>query len=217
MLETTRHRFRRCVGLSVVASLFAVRFVAFGGTLGESLDYQKILRCGPNSLLMFLVLCGHRDMTLKELEGIRVSSDGASMLDLRSTAAKLGVDAEIRCYTLKEIDSINLPAIAQLSTSPSSPTRLHFDVIYKVDAAHLYILNGTTGKPSVMHRSKLHEYWTGYVMTQKVTSYSMILMKGVRLLVLGLVLCDTSLLLLWLRRRRVRYHVPVAATAPVVS
>ena len=131
------------------------------------LDYRDFLVCGPNSLFIFMILCNHAEITFDKLKGLPISSNGTSLLVLRDTAKRFGVETEVRRYSTDEIDSVPLPAIGQFSTDPTSMTRLHFDVIYKVDARRVYVVNGTTGFKESINRLKLPIKWTGYAMVKK--------------------------------------------------
>lgn len=145
---------------------------------GYALNYQEILKCGPNSLYMFLILCGKKSLTLEQLNGIAISTNGSSLLELRDVAKQFGVDTEIRHFSPAEVEAMPLPAIGQFNTSPASVTRLHFDVIYGFDPVYLHLLNGTTGQPFMIRRTKLPSFWTGYAMVEKRSVFQRTLQSG---------------------------------------
>lgn len=130
------------------------------------LNYQEVLRCGPNSLFVFLILSGHPEVTFKQIQAVPVTTDGSSLLALREAARRLGVETAVRFYSSNELDSIPLPAIGQLNTGSASVTRQHFDVIYKIDAHQVHFVNGTTGQKHSVRRLWFVEHWTGYAMTE---------------------------------------------------
>jgi ABC-type bacteriocin/lantibiotic exporter with double-glycine peptidase domain len=104
---------------------------------------------------------------LEQLRALPVSSNGVSLVSMRDTAKRLGVETEIRRYRVEDIDSLPLPAIAPFKTSDVSVTPLHFDVIYRLDANYIYLLNGTTGAEESIYRPKLQNFWTGVALSQK--------------------------------------------------
>lgn len=127
--------------------------------------YESILQCGPNALFMFLLLNGKSEVDIDSLQGIPISPQGASMLDLRNAARDHGMEVEIRHYSKEDIYSIPLPAVCQFTNrSDASITRMHFDLLYKVDKTFLYVLSGTTGAKERIRLTKLPEYWTGNAM-----------------------------------------------------
>lgn len=159
-------------------------------------DYMK---CGPNSLFLYLILSGHPEVTLQALQDIPVSSDGTSLRDLRNTARKFEIDAEIRRYRLEDIDSMPLPAIGQFATGPPNSPH-HFDVIYKVDAQRMYLIDGTSGSKRYVLRPRLPGFWTGVAMAEK-RSVSMRIVQGCPLVFSAacLLVVDTIVLLLFMR------------------
>ena len=91
------------------------------------------IRCGPNSLLAFLILLGRKETTLEEIGDIHLDHGGASLLSLRDAARRLGVATEIRHYRLEELDFLPLPAIVLFANPGKGTGGNHFVVIYKVD------------------------------------------------------------------------------------
>lgn len=167
--------------------------------------YRNVLACGPNALFIFLVLSGHSEVTLERLWDIPVSSDGASLLALSGAVRKFHIDVEIRLYRPEEVGRIPLPAIGQFKTSMDSITPFHFGVIYKVDSKRVYVLDGTTGFKQSFRRSRLHEFWTGYAMTEKRSLATRMMNQWQpALLAACLVIIDLITLAFWFRRRRCR-------------
>jgi hypothetical protein len=135
----------------------------------HTLNYKEALQCGPNSLFMFLILTGHPDVTLEQLKGIEILSNGTSLLALRDTARSFGVDGEIRRYNPSSVDAFPpVPAIVQFKTGESSLT-WHFNVLYKIDDHGMYVLNGTTGAEDMIPRTRLSVFWSGYALVEKET------------------------------------------------
>src|SRR6185369_8887067 len=168
--------------LHITRAIGIVAIIATSGSIGlspetasgandtsrNSLNYREVLQCGPNSLFMFLILSGHSEVTLEQLRELPMSSDGTSLLALRDAARRFGVDTEIRRYSRDGVASISsLPAIVQFQTSETSLTPFHFDVLYKVDADSVYLLNGTTGFKFSVQRSRLPNFWTGFALVGK--------------------------------------------------
>lgn len=153
--------------ISVLAIAISSALAATERLLPDDPFWKRYLKCGPNSLYMFLLLSNHPEIDPKQLEAIPMTPQGASLLDLKETAKRMNIDAEVRKYTPEEIDSIPVPAIAQFKTGPGSPSSNHFMVIYKADAHRIYVLDGTTGEPTYFARTNLARFWTGVVMAGK--------------------------------------------------
>lgn len=131
-------------------------------------ELKTSLSCGPNSLFIFLILSGRRNVSREQLESIPISSSGSSLLDLQRAAKQFNCNVNIRKVEAEEVDLINLPAIGQFRTGPSvSSDPLHFNVIYKVDTDRIYLLDGTTGFKFYIKRAKLQNLWTGFVLSEK--------------------------------------------------
>jgi len=128
--------------------------------------YRDFLKCGPNSLFLFLILTGKPNITLEELQNLPASSEGTSLQTLRDAAGRFGVSAEIRRYDYEDVGSMPLPAIGQFKSGPSSLTPYHFSIIYKVDSDRVHVLDGTTGGRSWILRQRLPHFWTGIAMTE---------------------------------------------------
>src|SRR5579859_1307496 len=166
--------------------------------VNTQLDYRDFLVCGPNSLFMFLILCNKSGVTLEELKRLPISTNGVSLLVLRDEAKKFGVETEIRRYLPAQIDSVPLPAIGQFSTDPSSMTRQHFDVIYNVDPAYVYVVNGTTGFKEAINRLKLPIKWTGYAMVPRASMLTSRTAKRILASAAScLILLDVTLLIMY--------------------
>jgi len=133
----------------------------------NTLNYRDILQCGPNSLFMFSIMCGHPEVNLDKLHDLPYTKEGISFLELRQAARKYNLNTEIRHYAPGDIDRVPLPAIGQFSLGFESTIYRHFDVIYKVDSNYVYILDGTTGRPDRFRRQKLAQFWSGYAMVKE--------------------------------------------------
>jgi len=121
--------------------------------------------CGPNSLFLFLELCGCKNVSLKELQGIPVLPKGASLLDLHKAADRFGVSTIIRRFPGKDVERLELPAIIQLRTG-DGPGDFHFCVLYETHRLMCYVLDGTTGERRTMDRNTLSNLWTGFALTK---------------------------------------------------
>lgn len=184
------HRF------AIVLFLIGVPFASMGGiemtNHFSSLDYEKILQCGPNSLFLFLLLTGHRDVTLEQVKDLPISREGASLLQLREAANKFNAAVDVRFLTSNHIRRMPLPAIAQFKTGPASITPVHFNVIYKVDDTFVHYINGTTGMKEYIRITRLPAFWTGYVMVPH-SSFPNTLFSSVGVAVFITVSCATFL------------------------
>lgn len=128
---------------------------------------RSVVACGPNSLFVFLLLLGHRNVSAEEIQAVPVFEDGTSFLALRNAARRLNVDADIRRLRSEDIQYLPLPAIAQFKTFGTSITPHHFCVIYRIASQHVFLIDGTTGVKRSIRRSRLADFWTGYVMIEK--------------------------------------------------
>ncbi len=138
------------------------------GALAPNTSYSSVLKCGPNSLFVFMILAGRREVSLTEFEDLSISADGVSLLALRDLAKRFGIDAEIRRYRADDIGSLPLPAIGQFKNGGVSITPYHFNVIYKVDRRRVFLIDGTTGAKFSIPLQKLgHFSWTGLALTEK--------------------------------------------------
>jgi hypothetical protein len=198
---------RKAFAIFAVLGIVASSAVADGTNdlFARTLNYREILRCGPNSLYLFLVLSGHSEVTLEQLENVPVSPEGTSLASLREVARQFNVETEIRRYDFEEIDRIPLPAIGQFRTTSASLTALHFDVIYRVDSENVYLLNGTTGEPFfIRRRPNLRRWWTGVAMFENRSLASRIMDQWRVLSGAGLVAINLVASRYWFRRRKIR-------------
>lgn len=209
--------------LTAFLSVFIPRFATaethatqLSATNVSDTAYASVLKCGPNSLFMFLVMSGQEGVTLEQLDNLPVSADGTSLLALRDTARKFGVDAEVRQYDAKEIRSLPLPAIGLFNSNPSSVTRYHYCVIYRVDDEKAYLIDGTTGQKNSIRLEKLAHFWTGVAMAQDQTLVHA-WTSGWRpaALVTCLVIVDIAVVAFYLNRRK--SHKPAFAPETEVA
>jgi hypothetical protein len=209
---SARLGIRSSVSFRAVLAVAAITFGTAATDAGrndlshlDSLRYNEILRCGSNSLYLFMLLSGHSSVTFVRLEEITASSEGVSLLTLRDVARELGVRAEIRHYRHSEVGRMPLPAITQSYASLASVTPLHFDVIYKVDSGLVYLLNGTTGERFSVQRSELPQFWTGFALTEDRWLGALFGMQSWPFIVaLCMLAIDTALIVMWYRRGRGR-------------
>lgn len=112
--------------------------------------------CGPNSVLMFLVLCG-ADADEESLRAIPLNGGrGASLLELSEFAAAHGVRAEVREFAPSEVSRMPLPAIWLMKGE-------HFLVVYGFDPDGILALDGTTGMRMRIGNNKIEKF-SGYAL-----------------------------------------------------
>jgi len=156
---------------------------------------------------MFLILSGHSEVNLEQLQKLPVSSEGVSLLALRDAARKYHVDVEIRSYRPEEINSLPLPAIGQFTTSKASITSGHFDVVYKVDRERVHLLNGTTGFEYSIRRSKLADVWNGFALVEKRSRATIMMYKWwPAILTACLLTVDVLIVAFWFHGLRKKSH-----------
>ena len=177
-LSATGLRLKLGIGLLVLVSVSCpLTRVVIAGTKSAVADvagdpltppvYKDFLKCGPNALYLFLAALGHTEISLDQCEALPVSSYGTSLLDIRNACCEFKVPAEIRQYSVNEIDLVPLPAIGQFrARGSSSATKYHFNLIYKRDWRRIYIIDGTTGRTRSILRPFLARTWTGIAMSQ---------------------------------------------------
>jgi hypothetical protein len=144
---------------------------------------------------MFLILSGRSDVTLPQIQNVPISSTGVSIMTLRDVAKQFHVDTEIRRYRPEEVDLMPIPAIGLFKTSSDTILQFHFDVVYKVDASRVYLLNGTTGEQYWIRRSKLPAFWAGVAMMEK-RSLAALMMDGWRPALLAACLAGVDIVIL---------------------
>jgi len=183
-------------------------FVAISAAASEQIwtnvPYAEALRCGPNALFVFLLLEGHTEIRLEQLNDLPITPEGTSFLDLRERAARFGLEAEVRLYDILQADALPLPALGQFKSDLTAVSSNHFGVVYKVDSKRVYFIDGTTGAKKSGTKAWFANYWTGYAMTRR---RSIRLMTPWRELaspvsVSGVLLVDVILVGMWLRTRK---------------
>jgi len=127
---------------------------------------SNYLKCGPNSLFLFLFLSGRNQTKYSDVDAMPIASEGVSMLELQQAAKNFGINTEIRWYKIDNVGQLSLPAIALL-TSDSSILRYHFGVIYRINKRNVFLIDGTTGQLETVKRDRFQNIWTGYAMCQK--------------------------------------------------
>jgi hypothetical protein len=151
------------------AFLAAVSLLAFTGLLKGSERTQVVDPiCGQNALYALLLLKGHTNLTYEEVLKMPSTPSGVTLLDLRDTARRFGLESEIRRYRPEEIDKMPLPSIVHLNFPSGANTTNHYVVAYRNDREHIHVIDGTTGEEIAWSRKKLFR-WTGYALIPKET------------------------------------------------
>lgn len=141
--------------------------IALGdGNAAENHFLRQVMRCGPNSLFVFLIMSGHPEVTLEQCDNLPISHEGTSLLAMREAAQTFHVDTEIRHFRPEDVDLLILPAIGQFRRS-GTLGESHFMVIYRVNAERMYVIEGITGERLSFNRSRLSDFWTGIAMSEK--------------------------------------------------
>lgn len=121
--------------------------------------------CGPNALLMFLVLCERDELVDDQImDGIPCNTNGASLLQLRDICNSLGLPCEIRQYHSSEMDRMPLPALIHSRRSSGAP---HYFVVYQMTPDGFLALDGTTAKEFQISKERMADYFTGYAIVRK--------------------------------------------------
>jgi hypothetical protein len=151
------------IALGLVFYLSAVPVLA---ELDDDLHLlRSSINCGPNAILMFLVLCGV-DPSTESIDSIPCGTEGASLLDLSKFAETYGVDTEVRHYQPFEFRDAPLPAICQTRGGRGSGLK-HFVVAYDVDSVAVHALDATTGKYFRVRTQRIDDVLSGYVLVLK--------------------------------------------------
>jgi ABC-type bacteriocin/lantibiotic exporter with double-glycine peptidase domain len=150
-----------------LAAAVACAMVAMEAMAAVSEEGRGGKVCGPNALFMFLILSGHPEVELKQLQGIPVTGEGSSLLALSQAARRVGLETEIRRYRPEAIEALPLPAIVQFRNAAGPGATHHYLVIYKVGREYYYLIDGSTGLVRSGHRSRLANFWTGYALVAK--------------------------------------------------
>jgi hypothetical protein len=164
----------------------------------DALDYSDLLRCGPNSLYVFMALNGQGGIRYDDLPQMPVTSQGTSLADLCSAAITLGADVEIRRY--EKITDVPLPAIIHRMQAADAITRFHYDVVYKLDRNTIYTINGTTGEDHRIPAEKFGKLWMGYALVWK-KNFGVRLIEFAQYVGIPIAVCVCCLFIVMRRRR----------------
>jgi hypothetical protein len=132
-----------------------------------SIDSGSAMECGPNSLYVFLKMCGSTTVQLDVMHRLPISSIGASLLTLRDAAERYEIPAEIRHFHSGAVDSVPVPAIVQLRVSADTDVPNHFCVLYKHAKNHAYLIDGSTGREYKLSDIVFGTTWTGYTLIRR--------------------------------------------------
>lgn len=174
-----------------------------GSPSTESLNYEEFFSCGPNALYMFMIVSGHPTVSLEAVKAeIPITSrQGSSLLALRNAARKFGIETEMLCYSRQRADSVPLPAIVHIShLDLGTFAPYHFDVMYKMDADWVYLLNGTTAESTRVRRSKFPAWWTGYALIQKRSFFPRMLDQWWPGMAICLFIANLVVFAIWFRK-----------------
>ena len=151
--------------ISVLAIAISSSLAATERLLPDDPFWKRYLKCGPNSLYMFLLLSNHPEIDPKQLEAIPMTPQGASLLDLKETAKRMNIDAEVRKIS-REIDSIPVPAIAQFKTGQARPQAIiSWSSTRPMPIGYTFSMARPASRPT--SRTNLARFWTGVVMAGK--------------------------------------------------
>lgn len=157
----------RLTGLGLLGVL-ALASAGGAGGRAHTDAFKRSRMCGPNSIFMFLLLCG-ADPTEDSIDSIPVADGGSSFADLIAHAERFGVPVEVRKYTPADLLRVRLPAICQTSGALIGDRMRHFLVAYDVDSAGLWVLDGTDGSRHRLRRDRIADYLSGYALVRKPT------------------------------------------------
>lgn len=150
---------RHCLLFFLIVHLSLLDLACRGEERVNSSVPRVSVVCGPNAVLMFLVLCG-ADANDESLATISCGDDGASLLQLRDFCNSNGVRAEVRKFGSQDILRLPLPAIL-LSTGN------HYVVAYRTDTRGIDVLDGTTGAKMRIADDRFDSFLSGYALVRK--------------------------------------------------
>lgn len=173
----------------------------------ESMRFNSAtLRCGPAALYVFLVMCGHEEMSFSQLDDIPIGPNGSSLLSLKQAAARMNVDTEIRSFMPQDIDNVPLPAIAAFRWWGHDALPDHYLVIHKVDDEMVHMVDGLYAQEVHFPRSRVASSWSGIALIRKQPPASRLPVGRATWWMLMLVVLDMVLLAYVLRRCRAWWH-----------
>lgn len=124
------------------------------------------LRCGCNSLYVYLRLRGVAVTYDTVLAEVPVSARGTSLVELRDAASRLGAEATIFSATGETLREFQCPVIAHLDPSPEwEQDHGHFVVFVPREDGRVVVIDGTTGETKDCDPDELKRIgWSGYVL-----------------------------------------------------
>jgi len=169
--------------------------------------------CGANALYVFLRLRGI-GRTLSEVrKEVPLTALGASMLDLKKVANRLGVNASvINTSSSGLVDRV--PAIARMQVKGNAD-RGHYVVVTQGDDKVFHVIDGTTGIVIQVTRATFDREFSGYALVAKSTTlnglpgavnFFLAFLCGVELLVVVILKFGRSVVLMvpWRAAARLR-------------
>jgi hypothetical protein len=134
------------------------------GVLAPSVDSDSP-DCGANSLYVFLRLHGVERSLEAIRNEVRVTAQGASMLELKEAAGRNGLDAAVLNTSPAELFG-RLPAIARLSADGSAE-KGHYVVVTRADETLVHLIDGTTGLSNRVARTAFEREFSGYALARR--------------------------------------------------
>jgi ABC-type bacteriocin/lantibiotic exporter with double-glycine peptidase domain len=118
--------------------------------------------CAPNSLFVFLRLCGQSVSYSDVTESLPIDQSGASLADLRAHAARFRVTAIVVRASPTTLSEQSFPAIAHWEETNTSGG--HFVVVTAVANDAVEYIDGTTAQISQVPMGQFAKLWTGYLL-----------------------------------------------------
>lgn len=147
------------------------------------LIWRTVNRCPINSLYIVLRMHG-RPVDYRQLEqDIPISERGSSLVHLRDSANRYGLNALIVRETPNELPHYDLPVIAHWEEEKESTG--HYVVVTAATDTWVEYIDGGTAMINVMPMNEFSKRWTGYaVVFQRRTSWHAVFLSCVGLGVL---------------------------------
>lgn len=150
--------------LALVFLMTAMAYSASGPSLASATYASKPeIACGPNSLLMFLKMCG-REPDVGAIRALPCDDEGMSLLQMRDFCDTSGLQTEVRYFSVDEIDRMPLPAVWQLHGG----LQQHFCVVYRSGLKGLSALDGTTGRHFRIHNDRIAGFFSQYALVPRL-------------------------------------------------
>lgn len=133
----------------------------------EELRSQFDENCGAACLHVLLRLSGIVQSKQEVYNEVAVTSQGASLAELQSAAAKFGLACEVREVSVSELWKLQPPLIIHLKEDKQHPG--HYLVMYSIDETKLaQLIESTTGDMFTMTEPMLYEAFSGHVLVPVV-------------------------------------------------